>query len=74
LGQFTRWKQQAQFLNFLVRSQQVAFYAVSKKLQGALPFFAGSHPLPLLLQTLGNPHGQSGTVHWLDRHSHPKTL
>ena len=46
-----------EFLNFLMGCQQIALHPVSKKLQGALPFFASGHPLVLRLQAHGNPLG-----------------
>ena len=52
--------QQCELLNLLVRGQQVAFYTVGKKLQGALPGFTRLDALLLLCQPLGNPHRQGG--------------
>ena len=46
---------QRQFLDFLVRRQQVAFHPVREKLQRALAFLASCHALALHLQTLRNP-------------------
>ena len=66
LSQFTRRVQQSQFLDLLVRGQQVAFHAVGKKLQGALALFARHHALALLGQALGNPLRQLAAFDGVD--------
>ena len=62
LAEFACGVEQAQFLDFLVRRQQVAFHTVGKKLQRALTLFACSHTLALHLQALGNPCGQGVAI------------
>ena len=54
-AEFARRVQEREFLNFLVRRQQVAFDAIGKKLQRVLAFFTFAHVLPLRGQALGNP-------------------
>ena len=65
LGQFTRRVQQNQFLDLLVRGQQVAFHAVGKT-AGCVGLFARHHALALLGQALGNPLRQLAAFDGVD--------
>ena len=62
-------KQQAQFLDFLVGGEQIAFHPVGKKLQRVLALLARSHALALRGQALGNPLRQRGALHRLHLHA-----
>ncbi len=57
-AQFAFGVEQAELLNFLVRSQQVALHPIGEKLQTALALVAFAHPLLLLAQALCNPSRQ----------------
>ena len=63
-------KQQAQLLNLLVRSEQIAFHPVGKKLQRVLAFHTSSHALALGAQALGNPLRQRLALHRLYLQGH----
>ncbi|MNS69337.1 hypothetical protein D3C72_1026460 [compost metagenome] len=62
--------QQAELLDFLVRSEQVAFHLVGDELERAAPGLARFHALLLQAQPLAHPGRQPRTIHRIDLDRH----